>query len=117
MSEGITPACAGNTGRCFVDQGYLRDHPRLRGEYILVVLHTHVDPGSPPLTRGILTTRDRTITVDGITPAYAGNTRRSGAYFRPFQDHPRLRGEYIVALFGTVPVQGSPPLTRGILIF
>ena len=51
--RGITPACAGNTITYSFRCGYHRDHPRLRGEYKLLVLPKLDVVGSPPLARGI----------------------------------------------------------------
>ena len=49
-----------------------------------------------------------------ITPACAGNTTyyKHGSTYGG--DHPRLRGEYIMAMGGWVAFLGSPPLARGI---
>ncbi len=49
----ITPACAGNTAPLQVLQLESRDHPRLRGEYIMSNMLISVILGSPPLARGI----------------------------------------------------------------
>ena len=51
----------------------------------------------------------------GITPAYAGNTIVPGCFAVFRWDHPRLRGEYQVESDDRRTIQGSPPLTRGIL--
>ena len=53
----------------------------------------------------------------GITPAYAGNTQTLICSYLYTEDHPRLRGEHF-NLWNTLPVvTGSPPPTRGTLIF
>ena len=49
----ITPACAGNTKHIHLNMRHMRDHPRLRGEYMLPSSETYVRLGSPPLARGI----------------------------------------------------------------
>ena len=53
FSEGITPACAGNTIPFERRITTFRDHPRLRGEYIRLNHRTTAHTGSPPLARGI----------------------------------------------------------------
>ena len=53
-------------------------------------------------------------TMDGITPACAGNTNRNSHYIHLPKDHPRLRGEYHGHNLGTRVLTGSPPLARGI---
>ena len=49
-----------------------------------------------------------------ITPAYAGSTKSKSTASARKEDHPRLRGEYVFATVQTLPVRGSPPLTRGV---
>ena len=92
----------------------MRDHPRLRGEYLLLLRLPLGCGGSPPLTRGIHSVDDGQQQPHGITPAYAGNTRWSLMTVAQSRDHPRLRGEYYQLLWFRQPVPGSPPLTRGI---
>ena len=71
---GITPACAGKTrwishaGR---DAG---DHPRMRGEDILVTARLSVPDGSPPHARGRQYGSDWAARPGRITPACAGKT-------------------------------------------
>ena len=50
--------------------------------------------GSPPPTRGTLTTNTLGAVALGITPAYAGNTKMNGYTIMAEKDHPRLRGEH-----------------------
>ena len=50
--QGITPACAGNSLISFDDAVNDEDHPRLRGEQLLMVLILLRMEGSPPLARG-----------------------------------------------------------------
>ena len=112
------------------------DHPRSRGEYESCRICATGPSGSSPLSRGILPSyRDMSVPT-GIIPALAGNTRpglgwwlgradhpRSrGEYTQarppePTQgsDHPRSRGEYLVVDELDELVEGSSPLSRGIL--
>ena len=48
-----------------------------------------------------------------ITPAYAGKSVHVFWLFPCIEDHPRLRGEKIRAIKLQLPIQGSPPPTRG----
>ena len=91
------------------------DHPRLRGEYLVILNTKSCALGSPPLTRGIHSVDDGQQQPHGITPAYAGNTIVPGCFAVFRWDHPRLRGEYQVESDDRRTIQGSPPLTRGIL--
>ena len=73
----ITPACAGSTAKECTDFCEEEDHPRLRGEYYY---HSHTESlleGSPPLARGVRYVSTSYSGRDGITPAYAGSTKRS----------------------------------------
>ena len=71
---GIIPAYAGNTdasGRLFVQ---FRDHPRVGGEHLLVLLISACALGSSPRMRGTLGALLAVQLDIGIIPAYAGNT-------------------------------------------
>ena len=92
-----------------------RDHPRLRGEYHYICQTRTKRWGSPPLARGIQLWRQPSNLESGITPACAGNTLLLRTNETSSWDHPRLRGEYIRAMFPPISVPGSPPLARGIL--
>ena len=112
---GITPAYAGNTNNPEWGDRNRRDHPRLRGEYFDGYMGQDVILGSPPLTRGIPHMLLCTVSLCGITPAYAGNTSLPVPASPAFRDHPRLRGEYVYFIACIKLGLGSPPLTRGIL--
>ena len=73
-TTGITPACAGNTGRMLGTSILFRDHPRMRGEYLLCFNKFSINKGSPPHARGILLRKSSQQGTRGITPACAGNT-------------------------------------------
>ena len=80
-NPGITPACAGST-RCTKDTlQQFRDHPRLRGEYLMEPLVTVSALGSPPLGRGVLRLTRVDSWVRAITPACAGSTHILGMRF------------------------------------
>ena len=110
---GIIPACAGSTARSRRGDTCRRDHPRLRGEHIMVAGFDSHMAGSSPLARGArrgLTSPHRS---PGIIPACAGSTsppRRTGTRWR---DHPRLRGEHPRPACGEHELVGSSPLARG----
>ena len=63
--------------------------------------------------RGTLKQPSRIWRKAGITPAYAGNTRRCCGSIWCFWDHPRIRGEHIKKNPRTPMRKGSPPHTRG----
>ena len=99
-----------------VFQGSVRDHPRLRGEHTLNAFEQDLTLGSPPPTRGTRFWLNNTPSNFGITPAYAGNTRKTQKNLTASQDHPRLRGEHYTAPTYVYDFEGSPPPTRGTLV-
>ena len=111
----ITPACAGNTREATGATATIRDHPRLRGEYIVFFSQPEAEHGSPPLARGIQIRFASDLMCPGITPACAGNTYAFIPLYGVCRDHPRLRGEYYQNMVNFQSRLGSPPLARGIL--
>ena len=110
----ITPACAGNTHITLSILPRSKDHPRVCGEYILILSEREGEAGSPPRVRGIHFHPPFVRGKSGITPACAGNTLFKSIDDDLFQDHPRVCGEYHKAghCFGFD--LGSPPRVRGI---
>ena len=86
----------------------------MRGEYCIICCDVVTPMGSPPLARGIRVGRKTAASVLGITPACAGNTVIALIHRNAYRDHPRLRGEYSIAVISDFPAPGSPPLARGI---
>jgi len=71
----ITPERAGNTRVTRRVTFGKADHPRARGEYYLVGGDRAGRQGSPPSARGIPRHSRSELSVKGITPERAGNTR------------------------------------------
>ena len=110
---GIIPAYAGNTPIDTGDMLNARDHPRICGEHLYLSAQRKFDPGSSPHMRGtrhVLHARHR---LEGIIPAYAGNTRF--CLFRRvlLRDHPRICGEHKFCHALIVHAPGSSPHMRG----
>ena len=129
----ITPAYAGTTLHYEGPYARYQDHPRLRGNYYLCILffsrcitdHPRLrgnylgmksslrnSRGSPPLTRELREQLQPNLNRFRITPAYAGTTLKAKIMKILEQDHPRLRGNYLLKLIFKSPEVGSPPLTR-----
>ena len=71
---GIIPALAGNTERLIAAIRRISDHPRSRGEYIVLSAGFFANLGSSPLSRGIRVEGADMVAWDRIIPALAGNT-------------------------------------------
>ena len=72
MSNRITPAYAGKSGKKNFPAGLRKDHPRVCGEKRLCGISPQRALGSPPRMRGKAHGAASTQPVPGITPAYAG---------------------------------------------
>ena len=69
--------------------------------------------GSPPRLRGKVARRRDHPPPVGITPAYAGKSRRWCHHRRTAWDHPRVCGEKRAAAAACAQRSGSPPRMRG----
>ena len=115
QQSGIIPAYAGNTGCMRPVFSIHKDHPRVCGEHMLRERRIVWQAGSSPRMRG---TRHRRIghgPVEGIIPAYAGNTFYKKCGCVRHWDHPRVCGEHnrIVGIIAVI--LGSSPRMRGTL--
>ena len=113
VEDGIIPAYAGSTTK----YGHVRmatgDHPRIRGEHLIIRAHSSCTLGSSPHTRGALFGRVDDDVLAGIIPAYAGSTRGSSRLRPAPRDHPRIRGEHCMTRSRGYRPKGSSPHTRG----
>ena len=94
---GITPACAGKSQ---IDRRWTTcsgDHPRLCGEKKGFCISFVSGEGSPPLVRGKGRSVKNVVPRQRITPACAGKRKFFFNCPLPWQDHPRLCGEKIIA--------------------
>ena len=91
-SPGITPACAGITEDEKMTRFEERDHPRVCGNYISLVMLSATFLGSPPRVRE-------------FTPCVKG-------WACLFGDHPRVCGNYLARLTIATSQAGSPPRVR-----
>ena len=113
----ITPAHAGKTAHAKMESGFNGDHPRSRGENNEEWINANGEEGSPPLTRGKPVWNPGIFCRGRITPAHAGKTPILCMRIAMRWDHPRSRGENVWKAALLHPVLGSPPLTRGKLIW
>ena len=116
-APGIIPAYAGNTELAGTAYMAGRDHPRVCGEHLYLLLLALVIVGSSPRMRGTLQS-GRVHFVDfGIIPAYAGNTIIHNSYPLIHRDHPRVCGEHFIYSMAFAGVKGSSPRMRGTRLF
>ena len=92
----FTPAHAGNTIILTLSLVIPKVHPRSRGEYGFKRRIKSCIGGSPPLTRGILSSHCSTSFSTRFTPAHAGNTLSRSRISWNNWVHPRSRGEYLL---------------------
>ena len=95
---GIIPAYAGNTSLSAHADSAKRDHPRVCGEHRGDSIICATKRGSSPRMRGTQAGRIIRIQMQGIIPAYAGNTLTSYYALGYLRDHPRVCGEHIMFL-------------------
>ena len=112
---GIIPACAGSTSWRIGVQGFLRNHPRMRGEHAIPGSRPSRASGSSPHARGTLLAPRLPVGAQGIIPACAGSTCTPRPRLAPWWDHPRMRGERKDSSSPSTPSAGSSPHTRGTL--
>ena len=90
-----------------------RDHPRVCGEKSTAPLQSLPARGSPPRMRGKDFLKPSELTVNGITPAYAGKSVYRSGLHRTEGDHPRVCGEKKRNNVHFRIISGSPPRMRG----
>ena len=93
----ITPAYAGKSIGKPSAATTTQDHPRLCGEKLAGGGQGNFWTGSPPPMRGKDTELVGMLAGGGITPAYAGKSYPSPAYYNTHKDHPRLCGEKMIS--------------------
>ena len=110
---GITPAYAGKSKRIAPSSVLFGDHPRVCGEKLCAPPSLPKGRGSPPRMRGKVYFSRQFFSGHGITPAYAGKSRRQRQKLDLCRDHPRVCGEKLLCVLDTMHLQGSPPRMRG----
>ncbi len=90
---GITPACAGKSGKAAELMDIREDHPRVCGEKLTALFWTGF--------------------VLGITPACAGKRALILQSMKKQKDHPRVCGEKLLRITRVLLPEGSPPRVRG----
>ena len=110
---GIIPAYAGSTPTPTWNRRAFWDHPRIRGEHVVVGREGDDGDGSSPHTRGARPSCRRWRPACRIIPAYAGSTPGAPSTSQAPGDHPRIRGEHRLRQARPPGAEGSSPHTRG----
>ena len=87
----------------------------MRGVYSCAGSLLALVTGSSPHARGLLTGMSMIVSAIRIIPACAGFTHLMILSVCPPADHPRMRGVYVGAEYGTDIDSGSSPHARGLL--
>ena len=111
--SGITPAWAGKSTPSLPHAHTCEDHPRMGGEKQCGLPTACRRTGSPPHGRGKAVVPVCASRLSGITPAWAGKSRKQQRKNRWKQDHPRMGGEKISTHCSQWSSVGSPPHGRG----
>jgi len=90
----FTPTCVGSTLLLTGWFYYYTVHPHMRGEYPMIDLWDHVNPGSPPHAWGIPLRQPLLLNQARFTPTCVGNTTSCLRPCRTPSVHPHMRGEY-----------------------
>ena len=90
----IIPARAGFTGEGGHVECHVKDHPRSRGVYVMLVVCDSWEDGSSPLARGLRYMSTVHSRHKRIIPARAGFTASRALLTIWGWDHPRSRGVY-----------------------
>ena len=91
----------------------LRSTPHMRGTVLFCVIPVGMPPhGSPPPVRGKGGRVTFTLSLSGITPAYAGKRSVTKPRRTKRTDHPRPCGEKLSTKDFIAPPSGSPPRVR-----
>ena len=109
----IIPAYAGNTSASPCRPNSVRDHPRVCGEHPADAGFGMQCKGSSPRMRGTLVLLSTAGELDGIIPAYAGNTNELVELVVLKGDHPRVCGEHRPVMGRAAHRRGSSPRMRG----
>ena len=110
---GTIPAGAGSTLGYCSSTAAGRDHPRRRGEHPGWDRPSRPRQGPSPQARGAQPQALPRQLRHGTIPAGAGSTPARAAARRSPRDHPRRRGEHLVATDVSVPNRGPSPQARG----
>ena len=112
-TKGNIPAHAGKTADFDFDAEDMQEHPRARGENVVVEKQLLPVVGTSPRTRGKLIAESLCAPEIRNIPAHAGKTQAPPRGWLPSGEHPRARGENRVGMLRRRNIYGTSPRTRG----
>ncbi len=115
-APGNTPACAGSRAwpeGCATPR---REHPRVCGEQLLVLVVATSVAGTPSRVRGAGGARRPRAAGGGNTPACAGSRTECASRWAPWWEHPRVCGEQDLHGGRRHQAEGTPPRVRGAVV-
>ena len=115
MDGGITPACARTTTKIHALYSKKEDHPRVCENYDVPDGMAMLAEGSPPRVRELHDNVTSYRYCLRITPACAGITQGGRLGELSARDHPRVCGNYALAVRSPRSLLGSPPRVRELL--
>ena len=107
------PACAGKTDGTVFIPVLPEEHPRVRGENLIIESHKLSPSGTSPRARGKRMATAWYASLLRNIPACAGKTIWAWGQCFENQEHPRVRGENIGAKILSVISGGTSPRARG----
>ena len=113
MGERNIPACAGKTAKCLTAPHLWEEHPRVRGENLIVAVSLWIRVGTSPRARGKLAKVMNWLDEKGNIPACAGKTWAEVSVVMVFPEHPRVRGENQHIDCFEDDSEGTSPRARG----
>ena len=113
---GLTPAWAGTTDRGEGLEASAGAHPRVGGDDLRCGSGGRGGGGSPPRGRGRRGHSASRSGAEGLTPAWAGTTRRITSTMPSMWAHPRVGGDDGGRRAPLGQASGSPPRGRGRLL-
>ena len=114
VNRGTTSAHAENTGGETTRPSGVWNYLRARGEYARGQPHAGARTELPPRTRRIRRDHARLPREQGTTSAHAENTPTLTCPARWKRNYLRARGEYWIAINGSISIAELPPRTRRI---
>ncbi len=112
--QAVHPRDAGTVLECVVDEASLeRLTPAMRGRYLIHLVHSHRQSGSPPRCGEYPVHERGSMWVNGSPPPVRGIHRSRDVTYRSVWSTPAMREQYVVPNVLAVGHHGLPTLCVG----